>query len=350
MARFFIDRPVFAGVLSILIGLIGSIAYFALPLAQYPNVAPPTISVSASYSGANARAVADSVATIIEDQVNGVEGMLYMESSSSNDGRMNLSVTFETGTNLDDALVLVQNRVSLATAKLPEKVKKVGVTVRKRSPTVLMMINFISPSKTFDQVYLSNFVSLRVRDAISRVEGVGDISIWGEKAYSMRVWLDPQKIAVMGSSAGGHLAGMVSTYLSPIEGEGADEIDREDFLPDATILCYPVCHMPDETKVAHVGSFDNLCGGKIPYAAVSNDLNVTDETPPAFIWHTSDDAGVNVINSYLYAAALRRHGIPHEVHVFPHGAHGLGLAQSEPHVAQWAGLMKNWLVFMGWLN
>ena len=195
MARFFIDRPVFASVLSILIVLIGSIAYFALPLAQYPNVAPPTISVSASYSGANARAVADSVATIIEDQVNGVEGMLYMESSSSNDGRMNLSVTFETGTNLDDALVLVQNRVSLATAKLPEKVKKVGVTVRKRSPTVLMMINFISPSKTFDQVYLSNFVSLRVRDAISRVEGVGDISIWGEKAYSMRVWLDPQKIA-----------------------------------------------------------------------------------------------------------------------------------------------------------
>ncbi|MBR5758807.1 MAG: efflux RND transporter permease subunit, partial [Thermoguttaceae bacterium] len=135
MARFFIDRPVFASVLSILIVLIGSIAYFALPLAQYPNVAPPTINVSASYSGANARAVADSVATIIEDQVNGVEGMLYMESSSSNDGRMNLSVTFETGTNLDDALVLVQNRVSLATAKLPEKVKKVGVTVRKRSPT-----------------------------------------------------------------------------------------------------------------------------------------------------------------------------------------------------------------------
>ena len=180
--------------LSILIVLIGAIAYTSLPLAQYPNVAPPTINVTANYSGANARAVADSVATQIEDQVNGVEGMIYMESSSTNDGRMSLNVTFEPGTDLNDALVLVQNRVSLATSKLPEQVKKVGVTVRKRSPTVLMMVNFISPSKTFNQVYLSNFVSLRVRDAIARVEGVGDISIFGEKSYSMRVWLDPAKM------------------------------------------------------------------------------------------------------------------------------------------------------------
>lgn len=202
MARFFIDRPIFASVLSILIVMIGAIAYFFLPLAQYPNVAPPTINVNASYSGANARAVADSVSTLIEEQVNGVEGMLYMESSSTNDGRMSLNITFETGTDLDDALVLVQNRVSLATSKLPEQVKKVGVTVRKRSPTVLMMINFLSPDKTFDQVYLSNFVSLRVRDALARVEGVGDISIWGEKAYSMRVWLDPAAIAARKMNAG----------------------------------------------------------------------------------------------------------------------------------------------------
>ncbi|MBQ4202666.1 MAG: efflux RND transporter permease subunit, partial [Thermoguttaceae bacterium] len=195
MARFFIDRPIFASVLSILIVLIGAIAYFSLPLAQYPNVAPPTINVNASFSGANARDVANMVATQIEDQVNGVEGMLYMESSSTNSGQMSLNVTFETGTNLNEALVLVQNRVSLATSKLPEQVKKVGVTVRKRSPTVLMMINFISPEKTYDQVYLSNFVSMRVRDAIARVEGVGDISIFGEKSYSMRVWLDPDKMA-----------------------------------------------------------------------------------------------------------------------------------------------------------
>lgn len=194
MAKFFIDRPIFASVLSILIVLIGGIAYFGLPLAQYPNVAPPTINVRANYSGANARAVADTVAEIIEDQVNGVEDMLYMESNCTNDGQMSLSVTFETGTNLDDALVHVQNRVALATSKLPETVKKVGVTVRKRSPTVLMQINFISPNQEFDQVYLSNFVSHRVRDEIARVEGVGDTSIWGEKDYAMRVWLDPAKM------------------------------------------------------------------------------------------------------------------------------------------------------------
>ena len=161
--------------------------------------------------------------------------------------------------------------------------------------------------------------------------------------------LNTRRIAVMGSSAGGHLAGMVSTYTAPIEGEDLDEVDREDALPDATILCYPVCHMPDETGVAHVGSFENLCGGKIPYAAVSNDLNVTDDTPPAFLWHTSDDDCVNVINSYLYASALRRHNIPHELHVFPCGPHGLGLAESRPHVAQWAGLLRSWFVSLGWL-
>ncbi len=194
MAKYFIDRPIFACVLSILIVLIGSIAFFQLPLAQYPNVAPPTINIRANYSGANARVVAETVAELIEDQVNGVENMLYMESSSSNDGGMSLSVVFETGTNLDEALVHVQNRVALATPKLPEDVRKVGVTVRKRSPTVLMQINFVSPNHEFDQVYLSNFVSHRVRDEIARVDGVGDTSIWGEKAYSMRVWLDPAKM------------------------------------------------------------------------------------------------------------------------------------------------------------
>ena len=162
--------------------------------------------------------------------------------------------------------------------------------------------------------------------------------------------LDPSKIAVMGSSAGGHLAGMVSTYFKPIDFEGLDEIDAESPVPDATILCYTVCHMPDDTGVAHRGSFVNLMGEDGDFASVSNDLNVTDETPRAFLWHTSDDGGVNVINSYLYATALRQHGIPHELHVFPKGPHGLGLAQDWPHVAQWAGLMKNWLISMGWLS
>ena len=194
MAKFFIDRPIFATVLSILIVLIGAIAYFQLPLAQYPNVAPPTIIVRANYTGANAHTVADTVAELIEDQVNGVEDMLYMESNSTSDGGMSLNITFETGTNLDEALVHVQNRVALATSKLPEEVKKVGVTVRKRSPTVLMQINFISPNREYDQVYLSNYVAHRVRDELARVDGVGDISVWGEKAYSMRIWLDPAKM------------------------------------------------------------------------------------------------------------------------------------------------------------
>ena len=162
--------------------------------------------------------------------------------------------------------------------------------------------------------------------------------------------LDPHKVAVMGSSAGGHLAGMVSTYTAPIDFEDIDEIDRENPIPDATILCYTVCHYPDGTDVAHAGSFINLCGKDGDFKAVSNDLNVTDSTPPAFLWHTSDDGGVNVINTYLYATALREHGIPHEVHVFPRGPHGLGLAPDFPHVAQWAGLMKNWLIWMGWLK
>ena len=161
--------------------------------------------------------------------------------------------------------------------------------------------------------------------------------------------LDPHKVAVMGSSAGGHLAGLVSTYTAPIDFEGLDEVDTESPIPDATILCYAVCHMPDETHVAHVGSFENLCGERRDYETFSNDLNVTDSTPPAFLWHTSDDDCVNVINSYLYATALREHGIPHELHVFPHGYHGLGLAENNPHVAQWAGLMKNWLRTLGWL-
>ncbi len=171
------------------------------------------------------------------------------------------------------------------------------------------------------------------------------------RANAEKYGVNPDKIAVMGSSAGGHLAALVSTYTDKIELEDADEIDGVDFMPNATILCYPVIHLPDETNVAHVGSFQNLLGEELIGEAekYSPDLLVSDTTPTAFIWHTSDDAGVNVINSYLYAAALRRHGIKHEMHIFPAGHHGLGLAENAPHVAQWSGLMKNWLCDMGWL-
>lgn len=170
------------------------------------------------------------------------------------------------------------------------------------------------------------------------------------RANAEKYGIDPAKIAVMGSSAGGHLAALVSTYTDKIDFEDIDALDEVCPLPNATILCYPVVHMPDETKVAHVGSYKNLLGEDTDYAKYSPDLLVSDSTPTAFIWHTSDDNCVNVINSYLYAKALREHGIKHEMHIFPSGYHGLGLAENMPHVAQWSGLMKNWFIDLGWIG
>lgn len=169
------------------------------------------------------------------------------------------------------------------------------------------------------------------------------------RAHADEYGIDPAKVAVMGSSAGGHLAALVSTYTDAIAYEDADEIDKLCPIPNATILCYPVCHQPDEINVAHVGSFVNLMGDDKDYAKVSPDLLVSDTTPNAFIWHTSNDGAVNVINSYLYASALRRHNIPHEMHIFPKGNHGLGLAEHLPHIAQWSALLKNWFAEIGWL-
>lgn len=164
--------------------------------------------------------------------------------------------------------------------------------------------------------------------------------------------IDPNKIAVMGSSAGGHLAALVSNYKDPIDFEGIDEIDTQSCMPNAQILCYPVIHCPDEKKVAHVGSFQNLLGPDMEaeYPRFSCDDLVSEDTPQAFLWHTAADAGVNVKNSYLYAAALRTHNVPCEMHIFPYGRHGLGLAEAEaPHVAQWSRLLENWLSYIGWL-
>ena len=192
-ARFFIDRPIFASVISIVIVLIGSLAYFQLPQAQYPDVAPPTIFVRAEYPGADAQTVSEAVAIPLEEQINGVEDMLYMESVCTNDGACRVIITFKVGTDLNMAQVLVQNRVALATPKLPEVTKSLGVTTKKRSPTVIMFVNFFS-NGTYDQIYISNYVRLQVRDVIARMPGVGDASIYGEKEYSMRIWLDPHKM------------------------------------------------------------------------------------------------------------------------------------------------------------
>lgn len=168
------------------------------------------------------------------------------------------------------------------------------------------------------------------------------------RANAEKFGIDPNRVAIMGSSAGGHLAALTSTYTAPIDFE-EDEIDKIDPIPNASILCYPVIHLPDELNIAHVGSYQNLLGENTDYEKYSPDLLVSDTTPPAFLWHTSDDSCVNVINSYFYAAALRRHNVKHELHVFPEGPHGLGLAKNSPQVAQWTGLLVNWLGGMGWL-
>src|SRR5437762_9528712 len=199
-SRFFIDRPIFASVLSIVITLAGAIAVFTLPIAQYPEITPPTVEVSAYYPGANAQVVADTVAAPIEQQVNGVEGMLYMSSQCANDGTYTLTVTFQNGVDLNMAQVLVQNRVSLATPILPDLVKRRGVTVKKKSPNVLMIVNLYSPKQTRDNLYLSNYATIQLKDELSRLKGVGDITALGQRDYSMRLWLDPQKLSSLGLS------------------------------------------------------------------------------------------------------------------------------------------------------
>ena len=199
---FFIRRPIFAAVISIVIVLVGLVAMRALPIARYPDIAPPTVKITAIYPGADARTIAETVAAPIEQEVNGVEGMIYMQSVSANDGSMNLTVTFEPGTNLDTANVLTQNRVAVAEARLPEEVKRQGVTVKKQSTDVVMYIGFSSPGGTWDDEYLSNFVNQRIKDEIARVPGVGNAQVFGAGQFSMRVWLDPQRLRTYGLTSG----------------------------------------------------------------------------------------------------------------------------------------------------
>src|SRR3982751_6908125 len=207
ISHFFIDRPIFATVLSVVILIVGIVALSQLPVAQYPDVAPPTVQVTATYPGANAKTTADNVATPIEQEVNGVERMLYMSSKCTNDGQMNLDVTFELGTNLDTAQVLVQNRVAVAQAKLPEEVKRIGVTTKKKSPSILLCVNLVSQKRPdgsyyYDQLYLSNHVTLSVKDDLARIKGVGDVAFLGPRDYSMRIWIDPERVASLQMTPG----------------------------------------------------------------------------------------------------------------------------------------------------
>jgi hydrophobe/amphiphile efflux-1 (HAE1) family protein len=195
ISRFFIDRPIFATVLSIVITLTGAIAVTSLPIAQYPNISPPTVQVSVTYPGASGQVVADTIAAPIEQQVNGVENMLYMSSQSNNDGTYNLTVTFDLGTDLNTALVMVQNRVSLAMPQLPNTVQKQGITIKKKSPNILLVVSFYSPDGRYDDIYLSNYATIYVKDELFRLEGVADITYLGQRDYSIRAWLDPQQLA-----------------------------------------------------------------------------------------------------------------------------------------------------------
>ncbi|MEO6808740.1 MAG: efflux RND transporter permease subunit, partial [Isosphaeraceae bacterium] len=200
-SKFFIDRPIFASVLSIVVTLAGGIAVFTLPVAQYPEITPPTVEVSAFYPGANAEVVADTVAAPVEQQVNGVENMMYMSSQCTNDGNYTLTITFRIGVDLNMAQVLVQNRVALAEPILPELVKRRGVTVKKKSPSILTIVNLFSPDGTRDNLYLSNYATIQIKDELSRLPGVGDITYLGQRDYSMRVWLDPEKMSSRNMSA-----------------------------------------------------------------------------------------------------------------------------------------------------
>src|SRR5580658_4862397 len=208
LARFFIDRSVLAWVISIVIILLGAIAAGFLPIAEYPDVTPPTVRVTCNYPGASAQVVADTVAAPIEQQVVGVENMLYMSSASNNDGSYTLDVTFALGTDVNMAQVLVQNRVAIAEPTLPEVVRTIGVSTKKRSPDILLGISLYSDDNPetgrpyYDSLYLSNYSTIQLKDAVARVEGVGDVIILGQQDYSMRVWLDPDKVQARNLTAG----------------------------------------------------------------------------------------------------------------------------------------------------
>src|SRR5689334_23880487 len=201
ISHFFIDRPIFAAVVSIVFVILGAVAFVRLPIAQFPEIAPPVVNVSGQYPGASADVVASTVATPIEQQINGVENMLYMSSNATADGRFSIAVTFDLGTNLDIAQVQVQNRVAIVQPRLPADVRNIGVTVNKSSPDLMMVVHLFSPDKSRDPLFVSNYTTLEIKDVLTRVDGVGSITVFGSRDYSMRVWLDPDRLQSLGMTA-----------------------------------------------------------------------------------------------------------------------------------------------------
>src|ERR1700759_1578137 len=198
VSKFFIERPVLSNVIALLMMLIGGVSLFKLAVAQYPDVVPPTVQVTTRYPGASAKIVVDTVALPIEQQVNGVEDMLYMQSYAAADGTYSLTVTFKIGTDLNFAQVLVQNRVSSALSQLPQSVQNQGVTVQKKSTSILLFVALTSPDRKFDSLYLSNYATLNLKDELSRLPGVGNVTVFGAGQYSMRIWLDPSNLQSRG--------------------------------------------------------------------------------------------------------------------------------------------------------
>ncbi|MBS1225825.1 MAG: transporter, partial [Proteobacteria bacterium] len=198
ISRFFIERPILANVIAILIIILGAVAVLGLPVAQYPDITPPTVQVTATYPGASARVVADTIALPIEQQVNGVQDMLYMQSTSASDGTYKLVITFKVGTDLDMAQVLVQNRVATAVPQLPLDVQNQGAVTKKVSTAILQVVNLYSPEGRYDSLFLSNYAWINLRDVLARLPGVGDVIVFGVGQYSMRVWLDPELLKTFG--------------------------------------------------------------------------------------------------------------------------------------------------------
>jgi hydrophobe/amphiphile efflux-1 (HAE1) family protein len=235
LGRLSINQPILAMVLSIVLLIVGAIAYTTLPVAEYPQVVPPTVVVTTQYPGASAQTVSDTVAAPIEQQINGVEDMLYLYSQATSNGQLTITVTFKLGTDLDKAQVLVQNRVAIAQPQLPDEVQRNGVVTRKNSPDILMVVFMLSPDDSFDQLYISNYALLQVRDQLLRLDGIGDIQIFGARDYSMRLWLDPDKIANLGMTAGDVLAAIRAQNLQITGGQlAAPPIADRAFQPNLT--------------------------------------------------------------------------------------------------------------------
>jgi HAE1 family hydrophobic/amphiphilic exporter-1 len=250
ISRFFIDRPIFANVIAIITIIFGLVTVRVLPVEQYPNITPPTVQVTTVYPGANAQVVADTVASPIEEQVNGVEHMLYMSSTSAQDGSYALTVTFEVGTDLDIAQVLVQNRVAIAEPLLPDDVRRQGITTKKQSTNIVLFAVLTSPEERYDALYLSNYATLRVRDELARLNGVGEVRVFGAANYSMRVWLDPPKLRARNMTAGDVLAAIREQNIQVAAGQiGQPPV------PDTQAFQYTVDTVG---RLADVSEFENI--------------------------------------------------------------------------------------------